>query len=238
MNRELFPGFPARSSVTPLPDVFFSKLLPGADSLPELKVLLHVFWRLYRRKAGMKFVTFEELAADDVLMPGLEGDGDPAGTLRVALREAVDHGLLLRATVESDGQPRDLYFINGEASREALSRVEAGEVSIALPPRDGAAVKKPEPPNIFVLYEQNIGLLTPMIAEELKEAEKLYPAAWIDEAFREAVSLNKRSWRYISRILERWSTEGKSHGEPGKDTNKKGSPGRYFKGKYGYLVRR
>ena len=89
-----------------------------------------------------------------------------------------------------------------------------------------------------MLYEQNIGLLTPMVAEELKEAEKLYPAAWIEEAFREASSLNKRSWRYIERILERWSTEGKNSGKPGRDIKKKGNASRYLKGKHGHLVRR
>jgi len=36
---------------------------------------------------------------------------------------------------------------------------------------------------------------TYMIAEELKEAEKLYPARWIEEALKEAVMLNKRSWK-------------------------------------------
>ena len=32
-------------------------------------------------------------------------------------------------------------------------------------------------PNIFTMYEENIGLLTPMIAEELRDAEKTYPEA-------------------------------------------------------------
>ena len=236
MNRQPFPGFPARSNQTPLPDLFFSKLLPETDSLPELKVALHIFWRVYRKKGPMKFVTYEELAADEVLMRGFEGNADPAAALREALDSAVDHGVLLRAAVEKGGQSHDLYFINGEASKEALAGVEAGDIQ--LPRYVEAAAKKDERPNIFVLYEQNIGLLTPMIAEELKEAENLYPPDWIEEAFREASSLNKRSWRYIERILERWSTEGKGSGEPGRDTKKKGSPSRYFKGKYGYLVRR
>jgi DNA replication protein len=238
LNRQPFPGFPARSNLTPLPDLFFSKLLPETDSLPELKVLLHIFWRLYRKRGMQRFVTYDELAADDVLMQGLGEYGDPAAALREALKSAVDHGALLRGTVEKGGQPQDLYFINSEASKESLAKVGIGEASVQVVPQAEPNVKKEEPPNIFVLYEQNIGLLTPMIAEELKEAEKLYPASWIEEAFREAVSLNKRSWRYISRILERWSTEGKNSGESGRDSKKKGSPGRYFKGKYGYLVRR
>jgi DnaD/phage-associated family protein len=91
--------------------------------------------------------------------------------------------------------------------------------------------------NIFTLYEQNIGMITPMIAEELKEAEKLYPPLWIEEAFKEAVTLNKRSWKYIARILERWTSEGKDSGEYKRDI-KKGGPNKYIKGKYGHLVKR
>ena len=64
-----------------------------------------------------------------------------------------------------------------------------------------------------------------MIAEELKEAEKLYPA-WIEEAFREAASLNKRARReHIRAYL--WSVaqiKGKGSGEPGERYEEKGSP--------------
>jgi DnaD/phage-associated family protein len=61
-----------------------------------------------------------------------------------------------------------------------------------------------------------------MIADELKEAEELYPSTWIEEAFREAVSQNKRTWRYIARILERWEREGRTDGEPGRHLKKTG----------------
>ena len=80
-------------------------------------------------------------------------------------------------------------------------------------------------PNVFVLYEQNIGMLTPMIAEELRDAEKHYPEDWIPEAFREAVELNKRSWRYVLRILERWRAEGKDAGKAAAEPPRDG-PGR------------
>jgi DnaD/phage-associated family protein len=66
-----------------------------------------------------------------------------------------------------------------------------------------------ERPNIFVLYEQNIGLLSPLIADELKDAADQYPAEWIEAAFREAVLQNKRKWSYIRAILKRWATEGR-----------------------------
>jgi len=71
--------------------------------------------------------------------------------------------------------------------------------------------------SVFQLYEENIGPITPLIAEELKEAEELYPYEWLEEALREAALLNKRSWRYASRILERWATEGRTREKAGRD---------------------
>ena len=68
---------------------------------------------------------------------------------------------------------------------------------------------KVERPNIFALYEQNIGLLTPLIADQLRDMEKSYPPDWIDEAFTIAVAGNKRALRYIQAILKRWETDGK-----------------------------
>jgi DnaD/phage-associated family protein len=80
-------------------------------------------------------------------------------------------------------------------------------------------------------------MLTPMVAEELKEAEKLYPQDWIGDAIKEAVNQNKRNWRYISAILERWSTEGRGDGTYRRDF-KKTDPDKYIKGKYGHMVQR
>ena len=85
-----------------------------------------------------------------------------------------------------------------------------GELQAALP--DEARLKV-DRPNIFVLYEQNVGLMTPLIAEQLRDLEKSYPPDWIDEAFEIAVSRNKRALRYIQAILKRWETEGKETDE-------------------------
>ncbi len=65
-----------------------------------------------------------------------------------------------------------------------------------------------ERPNIFVLYEQNIGALTPMIADELRDAEQTI----LDGSkmrSKIAVENNVRRWRYVVAILERWRQEGR-----------------------------
>jgi DnaD/phage-associated family protein len=65
----------------------------------------------------------------------------------------------------------------------------------------------------FSLYESNIGPLTPMIADSIKDAEKTYPLSWIAEAINLSVLNNKRNWRYCETILKRWQTDGKDDGK-------------------------
>jgi DnaD/phage-associated family protein len=66
-----------------------------------------------------------------------------------------------------------------------------------------------ERPNVFKMYEENIGPLTPMIADILKDAEDLYSSEWISEAIEIAVKNNKRNWKYCEAILKRWKDQGK-----------------------------
>lgn len=63
-------------------------------------------------------------------------------------------------------------------------------------------------PEIFGMYEREIGPLTSMIAQELIEAERDYPPEYITIAFHEAAANNKRSWAYARAILKRMKVEG------------------------------
>lgn len=208
---------------TSLPNIFFTHLMPKIQDMVELKVTLHIFYLLNRRREYPRFITYRELSSHSTLMAGME-----EGTLHHALNLAVDQGIILRATLDIDGKSEEAYFVNTESDREAMDNIKEGK----LP-----ASKVMPQENIFALYEQNVGMITPMIAEELKEAEKLYPEQWIKQAFREAVVMNKRNWRYIARILERWANEGKESGKHRRST-KESDPDKYIKGKYGHLVRR
>jgi DnaD/phage-associated family protein len=228
-----FFGFPAGDvRFTPVPDLFFSELLPQIDSLPELKVTLHVIWLLYRQKGQPRCVSREELLGDAVLLRGLKIPGrSPQRLVEEGLERAVARGTLLHLTAHTeDGEELDWYFVNSDGGRRAAEQVRRGE--LVLPA--SAVLEEPqvdlERPNIFVLYEQNIGTLQPMIAEELQQAEENYPTEWIEEAFKIAAGANTRQWRYIRAILERWATEGKDDGEAGRGSEE--DRYRYIKGKY------
>jgi DnaD/phage-associated family protein len=204
-----FVGFPAgKLSYTPLPDLFFSELLPQIDNLAELKVTLHVFWLLYHKKGYPRYLTLRELQGDSTLLHGLQGlDTTPEEALHDGLQRAIARGTLLH--LKSHDGAQQFYFANTAQGRQAVEQVQVGELVLS---ESGIAVEPAvsvERPNIFVLYEQNIGLLQPIIAEELRDAEESYPAEWIEEAFHIAVEQNVRNWKYIRRILERWASEGK-----------------------------
>jgi DNA replication protein DnaD len=54
---------------------------------------------------------------------------------------------------------------------------------------------------IFTLYGNNIGLITPVISEGLKGFLEKYPAAWIEEAIENAVINNEHNLNYIRGFL-------------------------------------
>ena len=234
-----FNGFPARMEFTPLPNLFFSSLLPQITDIAELKTTLHVLAVIYRKRGFPRFVTFRELLGNASLMDSLKGAAEtPDEVLRNALKMAAERGTIIHMVLDRDGASEDVYFLNDESNRQTVIKIQNGELKLSGFKAEGRTyVEAEEQPDIFTLYEQNIGMLTPMIADELREAEKLYPQGWIADAVKEAVNQNKRKWSYISAILEHWATEGRSDGTYQRDYKKK-DPDKYIKGKYGHMVRR
>lgn len=186
-----------------IPEPVFAELVPMIDDLAELKLTLHVMWRLEQQRGRVRYLSHADLVGDRVLLSGL-GDA-PKETLDIALQRAVDRGTLLKTAMKtgdaSNDVSNDVYFANTPKGRAAVKAIARGRWPDELEPA--------ERPNVFTLYEQNIGMLTPLIADELREAEETYPAEWIEDAFREAVASNKRSWRYVRAILEQWLSEGR-----------------------------
>jgi len=240
-----FEGFPTSGLATAVPNLFFSRVLPYIEKREELVVSLYFFFAQSRKRRWPRFLTKAELAADATLSRSLaslvgEQDGEAPSTgsgqaLERGLALAVGRGTLFRAIVEAEGRREELYLMNTPANRRAVERLtDAGlRLEEPLPRAEGSSQ-----PNIFALYEENVGAMTPLIAEELKEAEELYPAEWVLEAFREAASLNKRSWRYIRSILRRWEAEGPDYEKAERDTEIEWFERRYREGKRRLAARR
>ena len=230
--------------LVPVPGAIFGTLLREIDDLAELKTLLHVLRLLHGQPRAPRFVRHTSLLADAGLLDAMGSLDSQAGerTVAGALDRAVARGTLLAIRV-TDGFNDDIcYLLNTRANQRIVQQVLTGERTLGelgpVPaPREPA--RADDHPTIYELYEQNIGLLTPLLAEELLEALESYPADWIEDAFREAVAQNKRNWRYVQRILESWASRGRGTSgttwrrpEPPEDARK------YLEGRYGRLVRR
>lgn len=82
---------------------------------------------------------------------------------------------------------------------------------IRLPAAAVAALTQPHDPAYLaakVVYENNIGMLTPVTSDLIKTALQTYPPEWIPLAIERAVAAEKRQWNYVAGILRNWSNEG------------------------------
>ena len=194
-------GFEAHVRSLPVPAPLLGSLLAEIDDMAELKCTLRFLWHAAQVKGSPKAVPAAALEADGVLTAALGSTGE----VRRGLGLACSRGTLLEAAGR--------YLLNPPENRRSAARLTP------LPPTAPPEPVVVERPNVFALYEANVGMLTPMVAEQLREAEATYPAEWIEGAIREAAERNAPNWRYISTILERWAREGrgkKGHGEPGR----------------------
>lgn len=218
-----FVGFPdAKMRQVIVPDLFFTDLLPLVDDLAELKLTLHCFWLLNEQAGELRYLKGADLRGDERLLAGLNLANDlrpPIAVLEDALERCVARNTLLRLEIITGPEgpqadpnqtvTEDWYFMNTVKGRQMVAMIRQGrldELRSAIPEEARLRVKRP---NIFTLYEQNIGMLTPLIAEQLRDMEKTYSPGWIQDAFEIAVSRNKRHLRYIQNVLKRWETEGR-----------------------------
>lgn len=205
-----YEGLPAgKVEFDRVPAPFFSELLPIIDHLGELKLTLYILWRLDRMTGDYRYVTDADLLADTRFMDGMGASAAEQGAvLQDSLDCCVARGTLLLAEIADSPAPRRLYFFNAPKGRAAVEAIQRGEWSPPLGEARLPVELTPPRPNIFQLYEENIGPLTPLLAEALGDAQDEFPANWIEEAFRIAVEKNIRNWRYIHAILRRWQERG------------------------------
>jgi DNA replication protein len=260
-----FTGFSTdRQKTIRVPEGFFEEVLPQISSMLEVKITLHLFWRMSRNGSGAgapRMVSLAGLEEDAVLRSALAKSKGPRpveDALREGLELAVARGTILQLWVReeptdiSEGRAERWYVLNTRDNRAWIEALARGQIDVTETPfaagapgddLDSSSDAPPrirviaERPNVYALYEQNIGLLTPILAEHLQDAEARYPMEWIEAAFEEAVANNKRSWRYIERILERWAAEGKDSGKDRQLAGRGLDPNKYTKGKYAFLFR-
>jgi DNA replication protein len=191
-----------------VPDEVFRDVIPRIRDVAELKVVLEV--ARIAAETGRPGVWLDELLRPRSLrvVVARESPVPEEDRLREVLARAVANGFLLRVTVgEADG--RAIYFLAGEASRKVVERLAGGDSVVAgevgLADHESAVIVRP---TIYAFFEQHVGPLTPIVAEQLRQAERAYPRRWLEDAILTAAEQNHRAWRYIESILLRWEERG------------------------------
>ncbi len=214
-----FSGFGKVSTMTKIPGEFFSEILPDIQSLAEMKVTLYAFWWMQKRE-NASYLQEKDFLADPILMQGLGARPDAQHkALQKGLELAVARGTLIKVVArKADSEVAYYYIINTARGRAVAEAIEAGQW---VPERDdqSALDLRVERPNVFTLYEQNIGPLTPMVADNLRDLSADHGEALLAEAIRIAVQNNVRKMAYIESVIKRRLTEGKPTENPPSDDN-------------------
>ena len=216
-----FDGFPpGKINTTRIPTLFFKELLPQIDDLDELKVTLYALWQITRLEGEVRFLKEEDFSGDPIFMAGMGATtAAQQRAVRAGLELAVNRGTLLKTSVADKDDQLVIYFFNSPRGKAAVQSVADG----SWRPSDGSGPSPTlsvEQPNIFQLYEENIGPLTPLIADTLREAEKTYPEDWIRQALEIAVQNNVRKWNYVEAILRSWQDGGRDERQDRRHTKK------------------
>ncbi|MGL5513440.1 MAG: DnaD domain-containing protein [Sporomusa sp.] len=61
---------------------------------------------------------------------------------------------------------------------------------------------------VLNLYQNEVGIVSPTVAELLTDAIKVNSSEWVKAAIREAVKHNARNWSYVDAILKSWRNNG------------------------------
>ena len=205
-----FTGFKSnRDQNTSIPHEFFSEILPNIHDLYELKTILYILWFIENNDLDYPYITIEQLKNDDLFLSSLgNSKSDQLEHLQESITHAVGDNVLLDFKIEFTSPEIDCFFLNNSKGREAVELLKNRILEIELGVDNSLELTKVRP-NIFHIYEQNIGIITPVIADELRDLEKDYPINWIEEAMKEAVKSNIRNLRYIEAILKNWKKEGR-----------------------------
>ena len=217
--------FPRGYRSTPVPNPLLADLLVEITDPDELRLTLRTVWALLQQKGFPQSVTMSELAADRTVaaMLGTAGE-DLENRVSALLSQAAGRGTLLKIPVR-DGQDR--YYLNTEPVRRALARqgvvpelmseaADAEDELEAWQDLEAAA----EPSLAITAYEENIGQITPMVAEKIRDAIDDYTELAVIDAIRTAAARDTRNWNYIAALLRRPQREQAKHGEPGGNPQK------------------
>jgi DnaD/phage-associated family protein len=227
----VFQFDPANERLIRVPESFFSQVLTSVDDVEIQMITLFAFWLLEIQERNPKYLVLNDFLAQKNIQQAFSSKKNIGAEkrIRTALEKTVQAGIFIQLNEPDGNQNEIIYFINSPKGRAAAEALANGDLTIEFHRHQPVRVQINKA-NIYKLYEDHIGAITPIMAEFLQEAEEQYPSEWISDAFEIAVAKNVRNWRYIEAILKSWQEKGKD-GESRQNTEKPWQ--KYLEGEYG-----
>src|SRR5579872_5108462 len=188
-----------RPEAVSIPAEFFARVLPGIDDLVLLKIVLHAYQLSQAAESfGVRVEDLRKAAAGSIDSTGTNESA--AQLVDRGIERAIAGELLVRRLLEGEA------YLVPLAGRSRTAPAELPDRTAPDPLTDGPG--RARRPNAFALYERHVGPLTPLVAEQIREAERAYPREWVGAAIAEAGAHERRNWRYVESILAAWEKRG------------------------------
>ena len=190
-------GFPAGVAFTPVPSPLLGELLERLDNVDELRIVLRAIWLLSKKPASARFATTEELCGDSTVAVMLGAYGDElAVKVAKGLDAATGKGIFLRI----EGEGGSAFALNTEPMRRQRDQ---GNLRPAAHRSEPVAAPKFDVGSdaVAAAYEENIGIITPVVGEKLRDLLNNYEEKEVLGAIAAAALKGARSMRFIEVVL-------------------------------------
>ena len=212
MDKHTLPTtlFKTGQKMIPFPVQLFTEILPRLHNESQLRATLYTWYAIASKGSGQRYVYLSQLLTDPVLLSWFTHLGGKNGIQR-GLDQSCREGIFLQLQIGEDDK---ILAPNDESGARLITDMKSESVAHHNQSRDSSPETNYETTvvsNVVEKYENEIGMLTPVIADMIAIAEQMYPTTWILAALDIAAQSNARSWKYVTAILARWKNEGKNN---------------------------
>lgn len=195
----------------------------------EVKIVLYILRHTWGFGDDEKKITIDEFCNGRKRRDGSRldnGIGLSINSVRDGIARAIEHGFIEMTEDATDkGRIKRYYHLRGSELDSQKLIPRGSEVDTHLSEvdtrtekdtvREKLKEKQEEGDSSFAkictAYQGEIGFISPIAADKLKELMTLYPPEWIVESFGIAATSNKRRLDYCEGILKRWKSDGKEN---------------------------
>lgn len=199
-------GFPMPDdfATTRVPNAVLGRVLTNINDADEIKLILRAIWLFEHQRGYPRYITHDDLRRDRVLSVVIPDQSD----FDRILKSAVERGVFVEVSINDN----ICLMFNTESARRASIEVSptANDLNTDNNGWETPAASTGSA-DAFRAYEENIGILSPMIRQSILAALEDFTDEDITRAVRIAVENESRSWSFVAGVLRRWARDGIPH---------------------------